>query len=110
VRSLVVGTGVLFVVIDERGSVESAIITEPLERTYDRMVLAAARTWTYQPAMRNGASVKHRTHARLRAALARIASARKVVRPSPYWSMLCLKRSSLSYIDASPRCIVWLHG
>ena len=57
---LVERTGVLFIVIDERGGVESAIITERLDRTYDSMVLAAARTWTYQPAMRNGAPVKYR--------------------------------------------------
>src|SRR4030095_5618262 len=57
---LVERPGVLFIVIDEHGSVESAIITEPLDRTYDHVVLAAARTWTYQPAMRNGAPVKYR--------------------------------------------------
>ena len=56
---LVERTGVLFIVIDERGDVESAIITEPLDRTYDSMVLAAARAWAYQPAMRNGAAVKY---------------------------------------------------
>jgi hypothetical protein len=62
---LVERTGVLFIVIDEHGGVESAIITEPLDRTYDRMVLAAARTWTYQPAMRNGAPVKYRKRIQL---------------------------------------------
>jgi hypothetical protein len=58
-------TGVLFIVNDEHGGVESAIITEPLDRTYDQMVLAAARTWTYQPAMRNGAPVKYRKRIQL---------------------------------------------
>ena len=53
-------SGILFIVVDERGGVESAILTEPLERTYDSQVLAAARTWTYRPAMRNGAPVKYR--------------------------------------------------
>jgi len=62
---LVERTGVLFIVIDERGGVESAIITEPLDRTYDRMVLATARTWTYQPAMHNGAPVKYRKRIQL---------------------------------------------
>jgi hypothetical protein len=57
---LVERTGVLFIVIDEHGGVESAIITEPLDRTYDSMVLAAARAWTYQAAMRNGTPVKYR--------------------------------------------------
>ena len=45
-----------------------------------------------------------------RVAFLRIASARNEVRPSPCLSMLCLSRSSLSYIEASPRCIPWLHG
>src|SRR5687768_3696352 len=58
----------------------------------------------------NPLAVFHRRHARPRSALARIASARNVVRPSPYLSMLCLKRSSLSYIDTSPLCMVRLHG
>src|SRR5262249_54395964 len=40
-------TGVLFIVIGETGSVESAIITEPVDKTYDRMLLAAAKTWAY---------------------------------------------------------------
>lgn len=62
---LVERTGVLFIVIDERGGVESAIITEPLDRTYDSMVLVAARTWTYQPAKRNGAPVKYRKRIQL---------------------------------------------
>ena len=62
---LVERTGVLFIVIDERGGVESAIITEPLDRTYDSMVLADARTWTYQPATRNGAPVKYRKRIQL---------------------------------------------
>ena len=62
---LVERTGVLFIVIDERGGVESAIITVPLERTYDGMVLAAAKTWMYQPAMRNGAPVKYRKRIQL---------------------------------------------
>ena len=53
-------TGMLFIVVDERGGVESAILTEPLERTYDSLVLAATKTWTYQPALRNGTPVKYR--------------------------------------------------
>jgi hypothetical protein len=57
---LVDRTGILFIVVDERGGVESAILTEPLERTYDSQVLAATKTWTYQPALRNGTPVKYR--------------------------------------------------
>ena len=58
-------TGVLFIVIDETGAVESAIITEPLDRAYDRIVLDAAKTWRYQPATRNGAAVKYRKRIQL---------------------------------------------
>src|SRR5262245_47167315 len=53
-------TGVLFIVIDEMGGVESAIITEPLDRMYDRMLMAATKTWAYRPAMRGGVAVKYR--------------------------------------------------
>jgi tetratricopeptide (TPR) repeat protein len=60
VRLFVDKVGVLYIVIDERGSVESAILDEPLDRTYDRMLLAAAKTWTYQPATRGGVAVKYR--------------------------------------------------
>ncbi|HEY1308215.1 MAG TPA: energy transducer TonB [Vicinamibacterales bacterium] len=58
-------TGVLFIVIGETGSVESAIITEPLDKAYDRMLLAAAKVWSYQPATRNGAAVKYRKRIQL---------------------------------------------
>ena len=58
-------TGVLFIVIDETGRVESAIITEALDRAYDQLVLAAAKTWTYQPATRSGAPVKYRKRIQL---------------------------------------------
>ena len=50
----------LFIVIDENGGVESAIITEPLDRMYDAMLLAATKTWTYRPATLNGVAVKYR--------------------------------------------------
>ena len=52
-------TGALFIVIDEAGRVESAIITEPLDPAYDRALLAATKTWTFQPATRNGVPVKY---------------------------------------------------
>jgi outer membrane biosynthesis protein TonB len=58
-------TGVLFIVIGETGSVESAIVTEPLDKAFDRMLLAAAKVWTYQPATRNGIAVKYRKRIQL---------------------------------------------
>jgi TonB family protein len=55
----------LYVVIDETGRVESAIIGESLDRTYDRMLLTAAETWSYQPAKRSGVAVKYRKRIQL---------------------------------------------
>jgi hypothetical protein len=51
-------TGVLEVVIDKDGSVESAMMRVPVNPQYDRMTTAAARTWQYQPATVDGAPVK----------------------------------------------------
>jgi TonB family protein len=52
--------GVLEVVIDETGAVESALIRVPLNAAYDRQALNAARSWLYQPATLNGKPVKFR--------------------------------------------------
>src|SRR5262249_4731696 len=48
------GQGVLEVVIDEAGAVESAVMTKPVSAAYDRLALSAARTWQYRPATLNG--------------------------------------------------------
>lgn len=55
---VVPGTGMLEVVINERGLVESAAMRTPLHPKYDQLAVAAARTWTYQPARVNGVPVK----------------------------------------------------
>lgn len=52
--------GVVEVVIDERGAVESATIRASLDPIYDTLALAASRTWQYRPAMKDGAPVKFR--------------------------------------------------
>jgi TonB family protein len=52
--------GVLEVVIDETGSVETAVMRVPLNATYDRQAIAAARAWQYRPATLDGAPVKFR--------------------------------------------------
>ena len=59
-RVTVVRSGVLEVVIDETGSVESAAMVEPLEPAYNRIILAAVKTWTYRPARLDGTPVKFR--------------------------------------------------
>ena len=52
--------GVLEIVIDANGGVESAMMVQPSEPLYDRRLLAAAKTWVYRPARMDGAPVKYR--------------------------------------------------
>ena len=51
-------TGVLELVIDNSGNVESAKMRVPVNGQYDRMATAAAKTWQYQPATIDGTPVK----------------------------------------------------
>jgi hypothetical protein len=60
VRVTAVRSGVLEVVIDETGSVESAAMVEPLDPTYNRVILTSAKTWAYRPARLDGTPVKFR--------------------------------------------------
>ena len=46
--------GVIEVTIDENGDVVSAAMQHSVHPLYDAKLLAAARTWKYRPAMRNG--------------------------------------------------------
>jgi tetratricopeptide (TPR) repeat protein len=50
--------GTLEVVIDQKGAVESAILTEPIWPPYDLSLLQAAKGWRYEPALRAGRPVK----------------------------------------------------
>jgi hypothetical protein len=59
-RVVTARTGVVEVVIDETGAVESAAMVLPLDPAYNRLVLAAAKSWVYRPARRDGAPVKYR--------------------------------------------------
>jgi hypothetical protein len=51
--------GVLEVTIDERGSVERAVMREPVQPMYDSLLMNAARSWKYQPAMKGSMPVKY---------------------------------------------------
>ena len=51
-------SGTLEVLIDEKGSVETVTLTEPVWPPYDLTLLSAAKRWQYQPAMRQGKPVK----------------------------------------------------
>lgn len=50
----------LEVVIDERGFVTSAVIRESIYSEYDRLLVAAAGDWRYEPARLDGAPVSYR--------------------------------------------------
>jgi len=52
--------GILEIVIDEAGEVESARMRASVNAAYDRHVIATARSWRYWPARFRGAPVKYR--------------------------------------------------
>jgi TonB family protein len=52
--------GVIEVVINESGEVETATIRTPIEPVYDNQALAASRAWRYKPATKDGTPVKFR--------------------------------------------------
>jgi len=52
--------GVLEVVIDETGKVESAVMRQSMGSVYDKTVLQATQQWRYQPAVKDGKPVKFR--------------------------------------------------
>lgn len=52
--------GVLEVVIDENGNVESAMMRVPVNPKYDPAVIAAAKNWKYKPATFQGKPVRYR--------------------------------------------------
>jgi TonB family protein len=52
--------GMIEVVIDETGAVESALIRISVSNVYDQLALAAVKNWRFRPAMLNGTPVKFR--------------------------------------------------
>jgi TonB family protein len=46
--------GKIDVVINEQGTVDDVTVTQPVSPAYDKLVVAAARTWRYKPALKNG--------------------------------------------------------
>ena len=58
-RTMVGQSGVLEIVINEKGDVEGALMREPVNNVFDAAVLMAAKTWKYRPAMKEGQAVKY---------------------------------------------------
>lgn len=54
------GKGILEVVIDESGEVESAAMRQSVTKVYDTVLVAAAKMWRYRPATKDGQPVKFR--------------------------------------------------
>jgi hypothetical protein len=52
--------GVLELVIDEQGRVESAAVREPIAPFYDQILLDAAKQWTFHPATQYAIPVRYR--------------------------------------------------
>ena len=52
--------GIIELVIDERGAVETATIRKSIYPRYDTRLIEATRSWQYKPAMLNGVPVKYR--------------------------------------------------
>ena len=51
-------TGAIDVAINERGTVDQVTVKQSLAPAYDRLIVAAARTWRYKPALKNGVPIK----------------------------------------------------
>jgi TonB family protein len=52
-------SGILEITINEKGRVENAIMREPVNPTFDSVVMAAASSWQYRPATKGGTAVKY---------------------------------------------------
>jgi hypothetical protein len=52
-------SGVLELVIDAAGNVETARIVQPVHPQYDGMIVSAAKRWLYQPAKVDGSAVRY---------------------------------------------------
>ena len=53
-------SGLVSVVIDETGRVESAEVVKSINYKYNRLLLAAAKAWSYSPAKKDGVPVRFR--------------------------------------------------
>ena len=52
--------GVLDIMINEDGAVESVVVRQPISPWYDEALVKEARRWSYKPATKDGAPVRYR--------------------------------------------------
>jgi outer membrane biosynthesis protein TonB len=58
--------GVLALVIDESGNVQSVALLEGVQPEYNAILVKAARSWKFRPAMKDGLPVQYRKVVRIR--------------------------------------------
>ncbi|HMF94142.1 MAG TPA: TonB family protein [Vicinamibacterales bacterium] len=51
-------TSTIDVLINERGTVDDVTVTQSVTPAYDKLIVAAARTWRYKPALKDGVPIK----------------------------------------------------
>ncbi len=52
--------GVLDIVINADGTVESVVVRQSIDTRYDELLVQEAKRWSYKPATKDGASVRFR--------------------------------------------------
>lgn len=57
--------GILEIVVSATGAVEQVRLVSATNRFQDRMIVAAAKAWLFEPAMKNGQPVRFRTRIRI---------------------------------------------
>src|SRR4029077_17534042 len=50
--------GKIELLINEQGAVDDVTVKKPVNPAYDKLIVAAARTWRYKPALKDGVPIK----------------------------------------------------
>lgn len=58
--------GIIEVIVNEKGTVDSATMVVPVTNLYDKLVLVAASKWVFKPAVANGVPVKFRKRVQIK--------------------------------------------
>ena len=92
---VVVGkVGMIEIIIDENGQVETAMMRKSVSPTYDALALATAKTWRYRPAVLNGIPVKYRKAVQVTVRPQGRSSSRNVTDQTAHLAVLQLRSKS----------------